>query len=57
MKTRLRELWDSFKCTNICIVGVLEEKREKGPEKILEEIIAKNFPNMGKGSLTQIHEA
>ena len=25
-----------------------EEEREKGPEKIFEEIIAKNFPNMGK---------
>ena len=54
----LRELWDNVKCTNIRIVGVPEgEKREKGTEKILQEIIAKNFPNMGKESLTQIQEA
>ena len=33
------------------------EEREKGTEKIFEEIIAKNFPNMGKESLTQIQEA
>ena len=25
-----------------------QKKREKGPEKIFEEIIAENFPNMGK---------
>ena len=48
----LRELWDNFKCTNICIIGVPEgEEREKGTEQILEEIIAKNLPNMGKEPL------
>ena len=31
-------------------------EREKGTEKIFQEIIAKNFPNMGKESLTQIQE-
>lgn len=46
----LRELWDNVKCTNICIIGVLEGE-EKGPEKIYEEIIAENFPNMGNHSL------
>ena len=54
----LRELWDNVKCTNICIIGVPEgEEREKGTEKIFEEIIAKTFPNIGKESLTQIQEA
>ena len=53
----LRELWDNVKCTNIHIIGVPEEEREKGTEKIFQEIIAKNFPNMGKESLTQIQEA
>ena len=33
-----------------------EEEREKGREKIFEEIIAKNFPIIGK-ELTQIQEA
>ena len=45
----LRDLWDKTKCKNIHIIGVTEgEEREKGPEKIFEEIIAENFPNMGK---------
>ena len=44
---RLRDLWNNIKCTNIHIIGVLEgEERKKGPEKIFEEIIAENFPNM-----------
>ena len=50
----LRELWDNVKCTNIRIIGVPEEKREKGPVKIFEEITAEKFPNTGKESLTQI---
>ena len=33
------------------------EEREKGTEKIFQEIIAKNFPYMGKEPLTQIQEA
>ena len=32
-------------------------RREKETEKIFQEIIAENFPNMGKESLTQIQEA
>ena len=53
----LRELWDNVKCTNICIIGVPEgEEREKETEKIFQEIIAENFPNMGKEPLTQIQE-
>ena len=33
------------------------KEQEKRTEKIIQEIIAKNFPNMGKESLTQIQEA
>ena len=37
----LKDLWDNIKCTNMCIIGVPEgEEREKGPEKIFEEITA-----------------
>ena len=42
----LRELWANIKCNNTHIIGIPEgEEREKGPEKIFEEIIVKNFPN------------
>ena len=54
----LRDLWDNIKHNNICIIGVPEgEEREKGPEKIFEEIIVENFPNMGKEIATQVQEA
>ena len=40
----LRDLWDNIKCTNIHITGVPEGKtREKGPEKIFEEMMVENF--------------
>ena len=43
------DLLDNIKRIYICIIGVPEGKeREKGPEKIFEEIIAEKFPNMGK---------
>ena len=45
----LRDLWDNIKHTNICILGVPEEEEKKKVyEKIFEEIIVKNFPNMVK---------
>ena len=44
----LRDLWDNIKCTNIRIIGVQEEEKKKGTEKIFEDIIVENFPNMGK---------
>ena len=45
----LRDLWDKTKRTNIRIIGVPEEEeKKKGTEKIFEEIIVENFPNMGK---------
>ena len=43
----LRDLWDNIKRTNIRIIGVPEEEeKNKGTEKIFEEIIVENFPNM-----------
>ena len=54
----LRELWDNVKRSNIRIIGVPEgQEREKGTEKIFQEIIAEKFPHMGKEPLTQIQEA
>ena len=54
---RVSELWDNVKRTNIRIIGVPEgEEREKGTENIFQEIIAEDFPDMGKESLTQIQE-
>ena len=52
----LRDLWDNVKCPNIRIIGVPEEDKKKGYEKILEEIIVENFPKMGKEIATQVQE-
>ena len=53
----LRDLWDNIKCTSICIIGVPEgEEKKKGSEKIFKEIIAENFPNMGKETIIQVQE-
>ena len=44
----LRDLWDNMKCTNIQIIRVPEEEeKKKGTEKVFEEIIVENLPNMG----------
>ena len=45
----LRDIWENIKHTNIQIIGVPEEEeKKKGHEKIFEEIIVENFPNMEK---------
>ena len=50
----LRDLRDNIKHTNIWIIGVLEEEeKKKGYEKIFEEIIVENFPNMEKEIVNQ----
>ena len=54
----LRDLWDNIKRNNILIIGVPEgEEKKKGSEKIFEEIIVENFPNMGKERVNQVQEA
>ena len=45
----LRDFCNNIKHINIQIMGVPEEEeKKKETEKILEEIIVENFPNMGK---------
>ena len=58
IEDNLRDLWDNSKHTNIQIIGVPEgEEKKKGSEKIFEEIIVENFPNMGKEIVNQVQEA
>ena len=42
-----------MKNTNIRIIGIPEEEKKKGYEKIFEEIIVDNFPNMDKEIVNQ----
>ena len=50
------DLWDNTKCTNIRIIGIPEEEKKKGSEKIFEEIRIENFPNMGRGRVNRLQE-
>ena len=52
-----RDLWDNIKCTKNWIIGVPEEEKKKGYEKIFAEIIVENFPNMEKEIVNQVQEA
>ena len=54
-KDSLRDLWDHIKYTSIRIIGVpKEEEKKKRYEKIFEEIIVENFPNMEKETVNQV---
>ena len=57
-KYSLRDLWDNIKHTNIHIIRDPRRKRaRKDPRKLFEEIIAENFPSMGKEIVNQVQEA
>ena len=54
-KEKLRDLWNTIKWINIHIIGVPERKKwEKGTESLFKEMIAENFPNLGKKTDIQI---
>ena len=55
-KEILRDIWENVKCPNIRIIAAPEEDKKKGHEKILKEITAENFPQMGKEIVTQVQE-
>ena len=58
IENSLRDHWDDIKGANIRIIGVpAGEEGEKGPEKTFEGIIAENFFNLGKETVTQVQEA
>uniref|UniRef100_A0ABI7XJR4 L1 transposable element RRM domain-containing protein n=1 Tax=Felis catus TaxID=9685 RepID=A0ABI7XJR4_FELCA len=55
---RIRELSDAMKHNNMHIIGIPEEEeREKGAEGVLKQIIAENFPDLGKEKGIEIQEA
>ena len=52
----LRDLWAHIKCTNIRIIGVPEEEKKEGYEKIFEDIIVQNVPSVEKEIVNQVQE-
>lgn len=57
MKNRTLEKWDTIKQTNICMMWEPGEEREKGAEKVFEEIMAEKFPSLLKNINPLIQEA
>ena len=53
----LRDLWDNIKHPAFTFSGYQKKGERKDPEKIFEEIIAENFPNMGKEIVNQVKKA
>ena len=53
----LRDFWENIKCNNIQMIRVPEEEEKKKVyDKIFEEIIVENFPNMEKEIVNQVKE-
>ena len=54
---RLREINDSLRKKNLRLIGVPKgAKRHRRPEYVFEQIIAENFPNLGRETGIQIQE-
>ena len=53
-KERLRELSDSIKWNNICIIGVPEGEEWEKAEGVFQQIIPENFHNVGKETGIQV---
>ena len=57
MRKRLREINDSLRRKNLCLIGVPEgAERDRGPEYLFEQIIAESFPNLGRKTGILIQE-
>ena len=54
---RLREINDNLRRKNLHLIRVPEStERNRGTENIFEQIIAENFPNLGRETGIQIQE-
>ena len=45
-----------MKHSNICLIGIPEREEEQGTENLFEKVMMKNFPNLMREKVTQIHE-
>ena len=51
-------LWDNFKRSNICLIGVPEgEEKEQEIGNLSEKIVKENFPSLVKAIDMQVQEA
>ena len=53
-KDKVNSLWENFKCPNIHIIGVPEEKRKQEIGNLFEKIMKENFPKLVKDRDMQV---
>ena len=53
----VRSLWDNFKHSKICMLGLLEEEKDQKTGNLFEKIIKENVPNLVKEIDMQVQEA
>ena len=53
----ISSLWDNFKCSKICILGVPEEEKEQEIGNLCEKRLKANFLNLVKEIDMQVQEA
>ena len=57
-KDSISSLWDNFKRSNICIIGLPEgEEKEQEIGNLFEKIMKENFPDLVKEIDMQFQEA
>ena len=52
-KEKLRDLWDNTRI----YISIMAEQREKGADRLFEEIMVENFPYLGEKIKSQIQES
>ena len=58
MRTVISSLWDNFKTSNICIIGVPEgEEKEQEIGDLSEKTVKQKFPNLVKEVDIQVQKA
>ena len=57
MKTTWETSGKTLNIPTFSLWGSRGEEWEKGPEKIFEELITENFPNMGKEIVSRVQKA
>jgi hypothetical protein len=57
-KWNMQDIWDTMKRPNLQIMGIEEGEmiQTKGTDNLFHRIIAENFPNLKKETVTQLHE-
>ena len=53
----MSSLWDNFKRSNICMIGVPEEYRGRKWDSIFLKVMKENFPNLVREIDMQVQEA